>query len=167
VKIMPPTALRALAASLALAALAATAGPAQAQYRQKIANDPAKCRGKGPAVSVSLTGIKSSAGTVRVQLYRGTKQDWLADGRWIYRIEARARAGAMSFCMPVPEPGSYAIAVRHDVNDNDETDLTQDGGGASNNPSFNIFNLGKPSVSKTAFPAGTEVKTIAIRVRYM
>ena len=39
---------RAFAASMALAGLLATAGPAQAQYRQKIANDMARCRGEGP-----------------------------------------------------------------------------------------------------------------------
>jgi uncharacterized protein (DUF2141 family) len=76
-------------------------------------------------------------------------------------------AGAMSFCMPVPEPGSYAIAVRHDVNDNDDTDLTQDGGGASNNPSFNIFNLGKPSYRNVGFSLGQEVKPIGIRLHYL
>ena len=37
----------------------------------------------------------------------------------------------------------------------------------SNNPSINIFNLGKPSVSKTAFTVGNEVKSLAIRMRYM
>ena len=163
---MMPIALRAVAALLALAGLLAS-GPVHAQYRQKIANDPARCRGNGPAVSVSLSGIKSGAGTMRVQLYRATAQDWLADGRWIYRIEAPARAGSMSFCMPVPQAGRYAIAVRHDVNDNDDTDLTVDGGGMSNNPGINIFNLGKPSISKTAFDVGNEVKAIAIRVRYM
>ena len=143
------------------------ATPAQAQYKQKIANNPALCRGSGPAVRITVNEVKSSAGTVRVQLYRATKQDWLESGRWLNRMEAPARAGTMSFCMPVPEPGTYAIAVRHDVNDNDETDLTKDGGGMSNNPSINIFNLGKPSHTKTAFAVGREVKPITIRMRYM
>jgi uncharacterized protein (DUF2141 family) len=153
------------------AALAATAllvpAPAHAQYRQTIANDPANCRGSGPAVRVTVTEIKSGAGTIRVQLYRGTRQDWLESGRWLNRIQAPARAGSMSFCMPVPQAGTYAIAVRHDVNDNDKTDLTIDGGGMSNNPSINIFNLGKPSHTRTAFPVGEEVKAITIRMRYM
>jgi uncharacterized protein (DUF2141 family) len=114
-----------------------------------------------------VTDIKSGTGTMRMQLYRGTKQDWLAKGRWIYRIQIPARAGSMTFCMPVPEAGSYAIAVRHDANANGETDLTRDGGGMSNNPSINIFNLGKPSVDKTRFAVGNEVKSISIRMRYL
>lgn len=158
---------RVAAAVLALLGLCGLAGPASAQYRQKITNDPARCRGSGPAVSVTLTGIKSGAGTIRVQLYRATKQDWLATGRWLYRIEAPARAGSMTFCLPAPQPGSYAVAARHDVNNNGDTDLTRDGGGMSNNPSVNIFNLGKPSYTKAAFAVGDEVKAISIRMRYM
>lgn len=164
-KMTLPRLAAAFAAAVAL--LGAVATPAAAQFRQELANDPAQCRGDGPAVRVTLTGIKSGEGTVRVQLYRGTKQDWLATGRWLNRIEAPARAGTMSFCVPAPEPGTYAIAARHDVNDNGKTDLTRDGGGMSNNPSINIFNLGKPSHTKTAFALGNEVKAITIRMRYM
>lgn len=154
--------------ALAAAALfGLAASPAQAQYHQAIGNDPAKCKGDGPAVNVTISGIKSGTGKVRVQLYRATKQDWLVSGRWIYRIEVPAKAGTMTVCMPVPQAGSFGIGVRHDVNGNGETDLTQDGGGASNNPSVNIFNLGKPSVDKAAFAVGNEVKAITIRMRYM
>ncbi|HCB79650.1 MAG TPA: hypothetical protein DEP68_12890, partial [Erythrobacter sp.] len=66
----------------------------------------------------------------------------------IYRMEAPAKAGTMTFCMPVPKPGVYGIAVRHDVNGNGSTDIFKDGGAMSNNPSINIFNLGKPSYKK-------------------
>lgn len=164
-----PTSLRSATLVAILGGLVSLglAAPAQAQYGQKITNDAAKCRGDGPAVRITVNDIKSATGKIRVQLYRGTKADWLASGRWIYRIEVPARAGTMNFCMPVPEPGTYAVAIRHDVNGNGETDLTRDGGGMSNNPSINLFNLGKPSVTKTAFPVGQEVKAITIRMRYM
>ena len=155
-----------LAATAAIAAGTLTA-PAAAQYRQKITENPAKCAaGAGPAVRVTITGIKESSGTIRVQSYRGTKEDWLEKGRWINRVEAPARAGTMTFCMPVPRPGTYGIAVRHDVNGNGETDIFSDGGAMSNNPSINIFNLGKPSYKKTAFNVGSGVESISIRMRY-
>ena len=67
----------------------------------------------------------------------------------------------------MPEAGSYGIGVRHDVNNNDETDLTQDGGGMSNNPSINILNLGKPSYKKTAFAVGDGVRAIRIQMKYL
>ncbi len=146
----------------------ATAAPAAAQYRQKISNDMSKCySGAGPAVMVTVDGVKSSDGKVRVQSYRATPSDWLNKGKWIYRIEAPAREGTMTFCMPVPAGGSYGIAVRHDANANNSTDISKDGGGMSNNPSINIFNLGKPSYKKTAISVGNDVKSIRIQMRYM
>lgn len=160
----PTRALIGLGAALSLALPAASA---QAQYRQTIGNDLARCNGAGPAVKVTVSGIKSSSGKMRVQLYRGTKADWLVSGRWLYRIEAPARAGTMTFCLPAPGAGTYAVAVRHDVNGNGKTDVSSDGGGMSNNPSINVFNLGKPSHTKTAFALGSEVRPISIRMRYM
>lgn len=155
-------------ASLALAAgLAFIAAPAQAQYRQEMGNDPSRCdAGEGPAVRVAINGIRGG-GTIRVQSYRGTAADWLQKGRWLARIQAPARAGAMTFCVPLPASGTFAIAVRHDRNNNGKTDLGSDGGGMSNNPSINIFNLGKPSYRSTAFAVGNEVKAISITMRYM
>ncbi len=152
-------------AALALGGLAISA-PAMAQFKQKISNDPAKCRGSNPSVVVTLTGIKSSSGTIRVQSYRGIKSDWLEKGRWLSRIQTKANAGTMTFCVPVPSSGTYAIAVRHDINGNGSTDIFSDGGGMSNNPSINIFNLGKPSYKKTAFEVGDGAKSISIRMRY-
>ena len=103
---------------------------------------------------------------MRVQIYRAIRGDWLEKNRWMYRIETPAREGSMSFCMPVPAAGSYAVAIRHDYNNNNETDIFADGGGMSNNPSVTVFNLGRPSVGKTAFEVGNEVKAISIRMRY-
>ncbi len=147
-------------------ATATVAVPAHAQYRQKIAHDMSKCSGSSPAVMVTITGVSQSSGTMRVQSYRGTKDDWLESGRWINRIEAPARAGTMRFCVPVPAAGVYGIAVRHDVNNNGKTDLSTDGGAMSNNPSLNIWNLGKPSYKKTRFQVGNGVEQITINMRY-
>ena len=165
-----PTSLRLAACALTVTAGVAAlvpAAPAQAQYANYLRHDPAKCRGDGPAIRITVNDVKASRGTLRVQLYRATKADWLETGRWLNRIELPARAGTMSVCMPAPGPGTYGIAIRHDVNNNGETDLTQDGGGMSNNPSINVFNLGKPSHGKVAFSLGREVKPMTIRMRDM
>jgi uncharacterized protein (DUF2141 family) len=154
--------------SLLGAAAIATAAPAAAQYRQTIGNDLSKCQaGSGPAVMVTVDGIKSSAGRLRIQSYRATPQEWLQKGRWLNRIEVPAKAGTMTFCLPVPGPGSYGIAIRHDINNNDKTDIFGDGGAMSNNPPLNVFNLGKPSHKKTAIAVGDGVKSIRVQMRYM
>jgi len=152
------------------AASAAWAQPAEPNsgFRQEIAHSTAKCLGgSGPAVLVTINNVKSSSGTVRVQSYRGIKQEWLKKGKWINRIELPAKAGSMTVCMPIPISGTYGIAVRHDVNGNGKTEISKDGGAMSNNPSINIFNLGKPSYKKTRFQVGSSVQKISINMRYM
>lgn len=151
-----------------LAAAAVLFSGAAIASGQEVSNDLSRCAaGKGPAVLVSVRGVKESAGRIRVQSYPATGSAWLAKGRWLHRVETRANAGNMSFCVPVPAEGKYGIAVRHDRNANGKTDISQDGGGFSNNPSINILNLGKPAVSKVAFQAGPGVTRISINLRYM
>jgi len=154
---------------IALGALGlASAAPAAAQYRQTIGNDMSRCyAGSGPAVMVTIDGVKSSSGKLRVQSYRATSSDWLKKGRWMSRIEVPARQGSMTICMPVPAAGNYAIAVRHDVDGDGSTSIRTDGGAMSNNPAINIFNLGKPSVDKTSISVGSGVKSIRVQMRYM
>ena len=133
-----------------------------------INNDMSRCSaGNGPAVLVSVHGVKEAAGRIRVQSYPASSGAWLAKGRWINRVESRANTGTMNFCVPVPAAGKYGIAVRHDRNANGKTDISKDGGGFSNNPSINILNLGKPSVGKVAFYAGTGVTKITINLKYL
>jgi len=149
-----------------LAVALLTAGSTAQAMGRVISNDLSNCR-SGPSTLVQINGIKASSGKIRVQSYRGTSADWLEKGRWLARIEVPARAGSMTVCVPLPEAGVYGIAVRHDVNGNGKTDISKDGGGMSNNPSINIFNLGKPSYKKTAFSVGDAPRTISISMKYM
>ena len=164
--ILKPTKLPVIFGAGAAALLALGSGvPAMAQYSQELRHDPARCN-SGSAVWVNITGIKQGGGTMRVQSYRATKEDWLQSGRWLNRIELPARGGSMRVCMPLPAAGHYGIAVRHDVNNNGKTDLSTDGGAMSNNPSINIWNLGKPSYKKVGFDVGRTPASISITMRY-
>ncbi len=152
----------------AIAAAAALAMTGTASAGSVISNALSRCSaGEGPAVKVVVQGIKSSTGKLRVQTYSATKAAWLAKGRWLQRIESGARAGTMSFCLPVGTAGNYAVAVRHDKNGNASTDISSDGGGFSNNPSISVLNLGKPSVGKVSFYVGSGVTTVTINMKYM
>ncbi len=161
------------AASVLALGAAAPSAPVFAQassgsdYRNAISNNMRACApGAGPSVRVTINGVKNSNGTIRAQVYNGTSADWLESGRWLNRIEMPARRGRMTVCLPVPSSGSYAIAVRHDVNGNGSTDIRTDGGAMSRNPSINIFNLGKPGVDETRFNVGGGVSSIAITMKY-
>lgn len=148
--------------------LAGASAAVAADYRNEIRNDMSRCTaGSGPAIMVTVDGIKASQGKLRVQSYRATSAEWLAKGKWLSRIEVPAKAGTMTFCLPVKSSGTYGIAVRHDLNGNGKTDLRSDGGGMSNNPSINVFNLGKPSYTKVGVPVKDAVKSIRISMRYM
>ena len=144
--------------------------PAMA-HGQVIGNDLERCAssGNGPAVLIDVRGFAAATGKVRVQSYPATKSAWLTKGEWLNRIDSPVRPanGAMRFCMPVPQPGKYGIAVRHDRDGNGKTDFSRDGGGFSNNPSISIFNLGKPGIEKAAFYAGPGVTKITITLKYM
>ncbi|MFN3619737.1 DUF2141 domain-containing protein [Sphingorhabdus sp.] len=153
-------------ALMATAGLVLVSGTAVAS--QELSNDLSRCAsGKGPAVLVNVRGVKESSGKVRVQSYPASSGAWLAKGRWLHRIESPASAGSMNICIPVPSEGKYGIAVRHDRNGNGKTDINQDGGGFSNNPSISILNLGKPSVNKVAFDAGPGITRITVNLKYM
>ena len=155
--------------SIVLAGAGFAPGAMAEPYRNEIRNDMSRCTAGSakPAIMVTVDGVKTSKGTMRIQSYRATQDEWLKRGQYLDRIEVPAKAGTMTFCMPLPGPGKYAIAVRHDVNDNDKTDLTIDGGAMSNNPSLNIFNLGKPSYTKVSVPVSGGVKSIRIQMKYM
>ncbi len=148
----------------------AVSTPSLAYAGQVIANDMSQCQsGAGPAVLIEIRGFRTCEGVIRVQSYRATKGEWLEKGRWLNRIEKQVRPvdGVMRFCMPVPAPGKYGIAVRHDTTGNGKTDIWKDGGGFSNNPKANVFNLGKPPVDKVAISVGQHPTSIAIRLQYM
>lgn len=154
--------------SLATAAALAVLPTITAQAAgQKIAHDMSKCNaGKGPAVLIAVRDIKNVSGNIRVVSYPATKAAWLVSGKWINRIEVPASGQSMNICMPVPSEGNYGIAVLHDRNGNNKVDLGSDGGGMSNNPAINIFNLGKPGVDKVRFHAGPGITNLTINIRY-
>lgn len=164
------SALLPLGALAALGLGMAGASPLAAQaLGVKIDNDMSRCAaGKGPAVRVEITGLKSASGNLFVRTYRARESDWLKSRRYLHRIDTSPRKGAMSVCVPLPAAGDYAIVVQHDANGNREKDFGSDGAGMSNNPEIKSF-LGiprAPDLARTRFTAGAGVTRIAIQVKY-
>ncbi|NCP14359.1 MAG: DUF2141 domain-containing protein [Sphingomonadales bacterium] len=152
-----------------MAGLAAAPLAAQS-YARSGPNDLGQCAaGQGPAVRVTVSGLKSSNGNLFVRAYPANSRDWLASKRYVMRVDARPQQGSMTVCVPLPSAGDYAIAVHHDVNGNRKSDLS-DGAGMSNNPGIKKI-LGlvprPPSVDKTRFTAGQGVSRMSIAMQYM
>ncbi len=160
-----------VAAGVALAVgTLALVGPLAAEtYGSKISNDMSLCApGKGPAVRVDITGLKSADGNLFVRTYHARKSDWLKSRRYFARVDTVPRSGSMAVCVPLPSAGDYALTVQHDINGNRKKDLSVDGVGMSNNPKVKTF-LGiprPPKLDKTRFSAGAGVTRVSVEVRY-
>jgi uncharacterized protein (DUF2141 family) len=170
---MPPSSLsrlaRRVAPAIALAGVLAVPVAAQG-YGSKIANDLGQCApGKGPAIRLEVSGLKSNAGNLFVRTYHARSSDWLKSRRYIHRIDTVPRKGTTTVCVPLPAAGDYAITVQHDVNGNRDTDLSIDGAGVSNNPKIGSF-LGlvprPPSLGQARFTAGAGITRMTIAVQY-
>lgn len=159
------------ACALLTAAGLALAAPLAAQnYGSKINNDMSLCEsGKGPAIRLDVTGLKSGEGNLFVRTYYARSSDWLKSKRYIHRIDTKPRKGSTIVCVPLPAAGAYAITVQHDVNGNRDTDLSTDGAGVSNNPKIGTF-LGivprPPGVEKARFVVGEGITRMSIAVQY-
>ena len=151
-----------LPTAAAAMALVASAAPAQAA----LGPDAASCRdgADGPAVLVNVSGFKAPTGRVRAQIYDSS--NFLVKGKRVRRIDLPATgSGPMQVCVARPKAGSYAVAVRHDVNGNNKSGDWNDGGGFSRNPKLSLLKL-KPSYEQVAIPVGNGVKGVGVTLNY-
>lgn len=148
----------AIALSLALVA------PASA-HALALGPEAEACTGGQPAVLVRVEGFKQRTGILRVQLYGDKAEDFLAKGKRLKRIDLPVTArGVMDVCVGLPSVGTYAVAVRHDL-DGDGKSGWNDGGGFSRNPNISITNL-KPKYRDVAITVGADVRTIDVVLNY-
>lgn len=157
------------ASTLAAAMIALTASVAAAPaYAQEILGPDAEaCRAgaAGPAALVRIYGFKDYDGMLRVQLYGGNPDDFLAKGKKLKRIELPLVAsGDMSVCVALPSYGQFAVAVRHDRDGNGKSGWS-DGGGFSGNPRLSLTSL-KPDFEQSSFAAGQGVSVVDVVMNY-
>lgn len=127
--------------------------------------------GGGPAgtpLHIALTGLRNDNGTVSVTLYGEKPASFMVHRGWIAQARIKPAAKQAEACFELSGPGTYAVAVYHDANDNHHFDRTflglpAEGYGFSNDAPTPI---GPPPFSAAKFvvqPGGT---TISIRLRY-
>lgn len=156
--------------ALAVLPLAALSLPAPADAVILGPSAAACAGGDGPAVLVKIAGLRNRAGTVRVRLFSGGKpSSWFDKRQHIGRIEVPTpNAGPVEVCVKAPRPGPYVVDVRHDINNNGDTDRA-DGAGASGNPKIGLFDVlfgRKPPAKQVVFTAGPGITPITITVNY-
>lgn len=117
-----------------------------------------------PYLRITVSGLRSDQGNLRLTLYGDDPEEWLAKGMKTLRFDLPVQAGAMTLCMPLPKANSnYAMGVLHDENGNGKTDIISDGYGFSNGPKVV---LGAPSYKKVVFAAGAGATDISISINY-
>ena len=141
--------------------LAAAAVPGAAQA---VGSDAAACRNGGSGILVTVDGFRARTGNVRVALYNNPAT-FLERGHTLRKIDVPvSRGGPMQICVAVPNPGRYAVAVRHDMDGNGRSGWS-DGGGFSRNPDISLARL-RPRFDNVAIAAGRGVTPVRVVLNY-
>lgn len=150
---------------VSVAVLALVAGAWSVPGAAAVLGDSAACIEGESAVLVRVAGFKARQGVLRVQVYGSNPADFLAKGKKLRRVDVPvASAGRMDVCVGLPGPGSYAVAVRHDLDGNGKSGWN-DGGGFSRNPSLSLTRL-KPSYSDVVIAVGRGVRPVDVTLNY-
>lgn len=130
---------------LTLLALATTPNPSTPiRSTPALGTAEARCRPHepGPALIVTVEGLKDRVGMLRAELYPARDGDFLADdnvliaqGKTFRRaVITVPAAGTVSLCLRVPAPGTYALSVVHAREGGHGFSLLHDGIGFASNP---------------------------------
>lgn len=125
----------------------------------------------GPALLISVVGLKDRSGNLKLEVYPSNDADFLADdnvlinaGKVFRRVEVAIPAqGTPQLCIRVPGPGPYSVALMHDRNANRKFNWTIDGIGFPGNPRLG---WSKPKAAATRIIAGPGITRGAITLNY-
>ena len=156
---------------MAVGALAAAPGDAGAQV---LGSDASSCTGAGagPAILATMSGFKDRTGSLKLELYPATEDDFLKDdrdliaqGKTFRRVRAAIPpSGSAAMCIRVPRPGTYALFFTHDRDGKNKFNIWGDGAGL---PSNRRMGRAKPKVGDATVTVGAGVTAINIRVQYL
>lgn len=139
----------------------------------QIGEDSDYCRSnRGPAILVNVQGLKDRTGELWLELYPANSTDYLrpdmdlvAEGKVFRRTRSRLPAeGAVTICVRVPQPGAYALMLRHNRVGRDKFSFWSDGAGV---PANRALVRSKPTVEQARVVAGVGITTVSIQMQYL
>ncbi|USI72061.1 DUF2141 domain-containing protein [Sphingomonas morindae] len=132
-----------------------------------------RCRADepGPALLITVEGLKDRRGALRAELYPARDGDFLADDSVLLRqgksfrraVEPVPASGTVRICLRAPAPGTYALAVIHDRQDGGAFSLLHDGIGFAGNPRLG---MAKPKAAEAAITVGEGLTPTAVVMNY-
>lgn len=125
----------------------------------------------GPAFLVTVDGLKDRQGKLKLEVYPANDSDFLQDdnilisaGKTFRRVEIPVPAsGTPELCVRLPNPGTYAVSVLHDRNEDRKFNWTIDGIGFGGNPKLG---WSKPKARKASVSAGSGLTRITVALNY-
>ena len=140
-----------------------------------IAGDPGRaeatqtCEISGLPIWVTIEKVRSSNGTIKVELYGGRGQNKPKKGKKVAKTRVKAQQGETKLCLNAPSEGTYSIALYHDENDNKKFDrnfmgIPREGFGFSNNPPVR---LGMPEQKEIRFKVEHMATNLLISIVYL
>lgn len=138
-----------------------------------LGSDAAACINRDrPAIEVLVTGLKDRTGSLKLELYPATEEDFLkddrdliAEGKFFRRVRAATPAnGPVTLCIKAPDPGRYALFFTHDRDGKNKFNVWTDGAGL---PSNEKIGRAKPQLSQAVVTVPRGVRRIAIRAQYL
>lgn len=163
---MPPLTRTFLPLSIAALVLPVTSGPAMAW---PVGPNAAACAAGQPALVVRVSGFKKATGRLRLKLYEADTRSYLGKTSQIDRIVVPVRhGGVIDVCVPVPAAGGYVVSVLHDINGDNESEMS-DGGGVTGNPRPSLGDLlakRKPPLTQVTVRVGAAPVVAPVRLLY-
>lgn len=133
----------------------------------------ARCRPgeTGPALLVTVAGLKDRRGNLKLEVYPSNDTDFLADdnvlisqGKTFRRVEMPVpTSDPVVLCARIPGPGAYSVSLLHDRDSNRRFGWTVDGIGFADNPKLG---WSKPKADKTRVIAGAGLTRLTIVLNY-
>jgi uncharacterized protein (DUF2141 family) len=123
--------------------------------------------GPDSTITIQLDNVRNAHGMLRLCLTRDPAHfpNCSGDPR---AVTATVPAATRDVRLPAVEPGSYALSVIHDENDNRRLDkmlgIPKEGFGFSRNPAIGF---GAPAFAQVRFPAGAGESRQTVRMRYL
>lgn len=163
--------LRSLASTISLFALFAVSVSSGADEAPKELIKPANADSictvepGQAALEITVENIQTTEGQMRAQVYSSDPEEFLEKGKKLVRVDVPVETlDGPTICVPLPEPGTYALVVMHDKNSNGKADLFSEGFGFSNNPKLS---LAPPDGEEVMFVASAGVSKHNIELTYI